>query len=34
MEEEDWNHILSCGSLDATMAREASWAKVKKAKAP
>jgi hypothetical protein len=31
MEEEDWNHILTCGSLDATMAREASWAKAKKA---
>jgi hypothetical protein len=29
-EEEDWNHVLSCGSLDATMAREASWAKFKK----
>jgi hypothetical protein len=33
-EEEDWNNFLSCGSLYATMAREASWAKVKKAMAP
>jgi hypothetical protein len=32
-EEEDWNNILSCGSLDATIAREASRAKVKKAMA-
>jgi hypothetical protein len=34
MEEEDWNHASSCGSLDATMAREASWPKVKTAMAP
>jgi hypothetical protein len=33
-EEEYWNYVLSCGSLDATMAREASWAKVKKDMAP
>jgi hypothetical protein len=33
-EEKDWNHVLSCGSLDATVAREASWAKVKKAMEP
>jgi hypothetical protein len=32
-EEEYRNHILSCRSLDATMAQEASWAKVKKAMA-
>jgi hypothetical protein len=29
-EEEDWNYFLTCGSLDATMTREASRAKVKK----
>jgi hypothetical protein len=33
-EEEYWNHVLSCGSLYATMARESSWAKVKKVMAP
>jgi hypothetical protein len=33
-EEEVWNHALSCGSLNATLVREASWAKVKKAMAP
>jgi hypothetical protein len=33
-EEEGWNHVLSCGSKDATMAREASRAKVKNTIAP
>jgi hypothetical protein len=33
-EEDDWNQVIIWGSLDATMAREASWAKVKKVMEP